>query len=193
MAEPIIITDPNGLSDLSFQLSTLALNEPGSGPQPQLHIKLVLLQPLANPEMLSNCRTSTEWVMRTEWGFERGHHKDEFLNIQPLSAAWRQAMKTTTSITKVTFDLSLPRPDGSSDEFQEVFWDTKLSKLSCLALTTQHVMTMVVTLATAMKMRTTGDLSFDLTYCESKTTRGMLVLERQLQNLSDYKRPVQVG
>lgn len=149
MAEPFTITDPAALSDLSFQVATLALNEAGSGSQPGLHIKLVLLQPLEKPEMLAQCRTYTTKLF-PRLGLRPRNERNfygEPLDMQPLSSAWRQALRNTTAMTKVTFDLSLPKPERNSREFQKVFFDTNVPRSEGLVISTQQVMTMTLLLA----------------------------------------------
>jgi hypothetical protein len=132
MVETQRITEPSLLSDITTRLSSLSIetSKPShSGSQIQ-QAKLVLLQPLANADMLAACRNPDSRLIRKPNGFVCGTSNYEYLDIRPLSVAWRQAVTKVPPISQVTFDLTLPKPEGdeksTSGAFQKVFWDTAM-------------------------------------------------------------------
>jgi hypothetical protein len=145
---------------------------------------LVLLQPLANPDMLTACHPPNTF---TEY---------QYLNIQPLSLEWRQALINITPITHLILDLTLPRPLPPSSssgelEFQKIYWDTGIPSEGGTAVLTRDVMTMVLTIATGMRMRADGVLKFEVMYdlSEGVTPNAMRLLQKHLMELEkEYKK-----
>jgi hypothetical protein len=132
MVETQRITELSLLSDITTRLSSLSIetSKPShSGSQIQ-QAKLVLLQPLANADMLAACRNPDSRLIRKPNGFVCGTSNYEYLDIRALSVAWRQAVTKVPPISQVTFDLTLPKPEGdeksTSGAFQKVFWDTAM-------------------------------------------------------------------
>jgi hypothetical protein len=199
MVEAQRITEPRLLSNITTGLSNLSIEatkSSHSGSEAQ-QVKLVLLQPLANIDMLTACRNPDSRLIRKSDGSVCGTSNHEYLDIRPLSLAWRQAVTKVPPISHITFDLTLPRPvedeKSTSGEFQKVYWDTAVPKEGGLAVGTQDVMTLAITLATGTRMRADGILKFRITYDETEgaSLRGVKLLEKQLLALEpEYKVPV---
>src|SRR5262249_35821334 len=146
------ISAPSSPSDVTIGLSSLTIEPPKlevstSGSQ----TKLAILQPLANAAMLAACRDPNSRFLRKEDGTICGPSNDEYLNIRPLSAAWRQAANQAANqaapISDVVFDVTLPKGDESNGSgFQKVHWETSMPHEGGVAVYTQDVMTLVITL-----------------------------------------------
>ncbi|KAF7160350.1 hypothetical protein CNMCM6106_007791 [Aspergillus hiratsukae] len=83
MSEAETITERDGLNEfiITAGLSSLSTGTPEASPQsapPTQQARLVLLQPLANPDMLEACRNPHSRVIRRSNGLR------EFLDIPPL-------------------------------------------------------------------------------------------------------------
>jgi hypothetical protein len=174
MTEPRRIADPSLLTDITTGLSSL--NIEASEPQPTT---LVLLQPLANASMLAACRPQTS------------SSKYEFLKIQPLSLAWRQAIIKIPPIPHIIFDLSLPKPPPPPSpspgevEFQKIYSDAAFPAKGGLGVLIRDVMMMVVTIATETRMRAEGKVKFEVVFDETENVApaGLKLLEKQLSAL----------
>jgi hypothetical protein len=187
MAEACRITDPSqlatGMPRLGIEASATD-STPSEGLLQTSPPILVLLQPLANPDMLTACRRPSTYT------------SNQYLNIQPLSLKWRQALTNIAPITQIIFDLTLPcplPPSSSSGglEFQKIYWDTGIPPEGGLAVLVRDVTTMVVTIATGMRMRADGVLKFDVVYDQSEgvTLKAMNLLQKQLRELEkEYKK-----
>lgn len=197
MTESQRITEPSSLSDITIGLYSLNIEipEPSHSESRIQHVKLVLLQPLANADMLAVCRNPGSRFLRNQDGVIVGPSNHEWLNILPLSKAWRQAVTKAAPIPQVTFDLTLPKRDENTSTFQPVYWETSMPEEGGLGLVTRDVMTLVITLATGMRMRANGDLRFELIYNKSDgvRTKAMESLKKQLLALAQYKAPVKDG
>jgi hypothetical protein len=198
MDEARRITEPSLLSDITIGLSNLSIETSGPSQLSQIQqATLVLLQPLANADMLATCRNPDSQVVRKPDGSACGTSNHEYLNIKSLSVAWRQAVVKAPPISEITFDLALPKPeeDGkiTGNAFKKVYWDTAMPQGGGLAVHTRDVMTLAVTIATGTRMRADGELRFRVTYDESDgvSLRAMKQLEKQLLALGpEYKTPV---
>jgi hypothetical protein len=187
MAEACRITDPfqlaSGMPRLGIEASETD-STPSEGLLQTSPPILVLLQALANPDMLTACRRPSTYT------------SNQYLNIQPLSLKWRQALPNIAPITHLIFDLTLPRPLPPSSssgglEFQKIYWDTRIPSEGGLAVLVRDVTTMVVTIATGMRMRADGVLKFDVVYDQSEgvTPKAMNLLQKQLRELEkEYKK-----
>jgi hypothetical protein len=192
------LTDPRLLqeSELSIDLSCLSIEpfQPSSvlSSQTQRRI-LALLQPLLNPETLEACRDPSSRIVRNPNGSVCGTSNREYLNISQLSKAWRQALLKVPPIADVVFDLILPKEhenSKASSQFQRIYWDTAMpSEGVSLGIHARDVMTMVVTIATEMRMRVDGNICFDITYDETEgiSMKGMALLRKQLLALAEAK------
>jgi hypothetical protein len=178
MVEAQRITEPNLLSSLTIGLSNLSIDT--SKPPQTPPTTLALLQPLASPNLLASCRDPDSRLVRKSNGSVCGTSNNEYLNIQPLSLAWRQAVIKAPPISQLTFDLALPKHKG-----EKVYWDTALPREGGLAVRTQDVMTLAITIATGTRMRADGVLKFGVTYDETEgvSLRAMKLLEKQLSAL----------
>lgn len=190
------ISAPSSPSDITIGLSSLAIEPPKlevstSGPQTMLAI----LQPLANAAMLAACRNPNSRFLRMGDGTICGPSNYEYLNIRPLSAAWRlamnQAASNLTPISDVMFDVTLPKGGESNGSgFQKVYWETtSIPPEGGIAVYTQDVMTLVITLATAVRMRSSGEVRLGLTYdlAEGVAPSSMAALKKQLHRLANFK------
>ncbi|RJE20682.1 hypothetical protein PHISCL_06981 [Aspergillus sclerotialis] len=180
------ITDANQLQEFSISTRQSLNNKPPrtSSPEPTPQkepVDLILLQPLANRDMFNKCR---DRPCDRFWGTE------EDLNIQPLGKAWRQALMRIPPIPRLVFDVALPSL-GESEKWKRVrklFWDRAdtCAGQEGFAVCVRDVTTLVITIATEMRMRAGGDVSCEVRYDE--TDEGLLtamkVLERQLLAIS---------
>lgn len=198
MAEAERITDPSLLQESSIvtKLSSLTINAskqpPESALQPPPQVKLVLLQPLANAEMLESCHDSSLNQGLKSDGSVYTMPKYEGLDIRPLSKAWRGALMKVPPITHLTFDLSLPKEvENTKGSFRKVHWDTDMPRDGGVAVNAQRVMTLVITIATEIRMRAAGDVRFEVTYGENDgaSLKAMTLLKKQLLALTEYKAP----
>ncbi|CAL5868548.1 uncharacterized protein PFLUO_LOCUS2775 [Penicillium psychrofluorescens] len=192
------ITDPGQIleSDLSVGLFNQAIEtpEPGSSSQPHMRqARLHLLQPLATPAMLAACRNQGSHVLLSLSGPSNEPVGHDYLDISALSKAWRQALSKVPPISRLTFNLSLPKPDSGEGEgerevaFEKVYWETTAPESGKhLAVLARDVMTMVITMATATRMRVQGDVRFEVLYdeVEGASPRGMKLLKKQLLAIS---------
>ena len=194
-AEPI--TDPSHLqeshitivlSNLSIETSKLS-SESASWTQ---QTKLVLLQPLANADTLEVCREPDSRLVHKPNGSVCGTSNHEYLDIRPLSKAWRQALTKVPPISQLTFDLALPKEDEKSKgSFQNVYWDTAMPQEVSLGVHARDVMTLVITIATEIRMRADGDVRFEVAYddTEGVSLKAMTLLKKQLFALSETTAP----
>lgn len=200
------ITDPSQIqeSDLSIKLSNFAIEtpEPGSGsPSQQARVRLDLLQPLATPTMLAACRNPASRVVPFPDGRTSDAVGHEYLDISALSRAWRAALVQVPPVSRLTFNLSLPKPDnggkgeGEGEDgngFQKIYWDTATpARGQHLAVLARDVMQMVNTIATTMRMRGQGDVRFEVVYDEDEdedegvSVKAMELLKKQLLAITE--------
>jgi hypothetical protein len=97
-----------------------------------------------------------------EDGSEGQPSNSEYLNIAPLSQAWRHAMANTVPRAEVVFDIRLPVISEESDP--KIYWDTNLPRDGGLAVPMQKVLTMALTIAIAVRMRVKGVCRFGVCY-----------------------------
>ncbi len=95
-------------------------------------------------------------------------------------------MAKITPISQVMFDLTLPKEDESTPELEKVYWDTATPREGGLAVRTQDVMTLAITIATGIKMRGSGDARFGVAYDETEGVSPSVValLQKQLLTLA---------
>lgn len=182
--------------DLLIGLSNLSVTrtEPESPSQSstQQQVRLALLQPLAQPAMLAASRDPSSKIVRFPDGRASDSSGPEFLDLSALRKAWGQTVKKLLPLSRIAFDLRLPRPpDGSEAAFSpKLYWDTATPSSPGrhhLALRTPDVMRMAVGLATVTRMRVPGEVRFELVYDESDgvADRAMKSLEKQLRAIAD--------
>lgn len=192
------ITDPSQIqeSDLSIGLSNLAIGtpEPGSPSQPQTRqARLDLLQPLATPAMLAACCNPASRVVHFPDGRASDAIGHEYLDISALGRAWRQALAKVPPVSRLTFNLSLPKPDNDGegeDAFQKVYWDTATpARGQHLAVLARDVMRVVMNIATTMQMRVQGDVHFEVVYDEDEAVslKAMELLKKQLLAITEAR------
>lgn len=147
LKQPLIINSAEQLTALDFSNLPLA---PGSNVEnsnqiqdlqrdPNPDFVLRLLQPLADPEVLAQCRGSQSNTSTSSF---------EELNVQHLSTTWRRALAAAPPIPSLTFDLALP------DLRIEEAGITKVLRWNeSLAIIEQDVINLVHSIATVMRMR----------------------------------------
>lgn len=182
-------TDPDSLPEPSAQFGALSIDpvDPTSKPS---QVTLVLLQPLAQHEMLSKCRNPDSRIVWATDGTRCGVRNHEFLDIQALGKAWRQVWSKTTVPDHLVFDLRMPVNTEEKADFQSIYWDTGLPMMEGgLAVRTPDVTVLVITLATASRMRSDRPIKFDIIYTEEEgvASNHMADLRAQLTALSAYK------
>jgi hypothetical protein len=186
MAEAQRITDPGLLSDTTVGLS-------GHNVEVPRRVTLVLLQPLAKPEVLAACRHPKSSLIHNTDDAVFGAWDYEYLDIRPLSVLWRQAVREAAPISDVTFDLSMPKGDKGTKLAEKVYWDISMPQ-GGIGVISREVMSMVITLATGIRMRVGGDLRFGIIYDERDGMPSPKIarLESQLLALAKYKAPGKV-
>ncbi|RFU31595.1 hypothetical protein B7463_g4714, partial [Scytalidium lignicola] len=189
MAEAQRITDPSllsittGLSNLNIGTSKL----PDSGSATQ-KLTLVLLQPLANADMLAAC-CGTDSRLGPNPDSSNHQILRKNLNIRPLSKAWRQAVMKVPPISDLTFNLTLPKGDKNTSLSQRLYWEIATPQEGGLIIETKQVMYIATTIATEMRMRSQGDVRFEVIYDKADGTslRAMSLLKKQLLALAEFK------
>jgi hypothetical protein len=76
-------------------------------------------------------------------------------------------------------------------EFQKIYWDTGIPSEGGTAVLSRDVLTIVVTIATGMRMRADGVLKFEVVYDQSEgvTPNAMKLLQKHLRELEkEYKK-----
>jgi hypothetical protein len=188
MTEAEAITEPDLLDEfcITAGLSTLSTGTSGVSPESAPLTKkarLVLLQPLANPDILQACRNPHVRAPRSS---RRLH---EFLDIRPLSKAWRHATIKVPPFSHLIFDLTLPKQhERHNDPFHKVYWDVAMPRGDGLGVHVQDVMNLVIIIATETRIRAKGNVCFELVYDETdRVARGAVAcLNRQLLALQQF-------
>lgn len=179
MSENMRIVDPSQLADFTRSEST----EDG-------HVTLALLHPLNTKEMFDRCRTNTPDVIRNQYGEACGTTDVETLNLDPLAAAWRKAVKEVASITKITFDITLPQVPREQEEGRQsrIHWETDPPARGGFSAPSMVVLRLVAALATATRMWVGGEMSFKLTYdsAQHPPETAMERLEKHLEVLAKH-------
>ena len=175
------ITDPAQLHESDLAASPDNAGETTQQATPRL--RLVLLQPLADPAMFAVCRDPT--VIG---------HETLYLDISALDKAWRHALANVPPTPHITFDLSLPNPVDDSQAPLKIYWDTATPPTKQhMAIVTRNVMRLVASLATVTRMRVQGEVHFGLVYdeVEGVSTRAMDLLSGQLKGIAKAKGTLQ--
>ncbi|KAF4211778.1 hypothetical protein CNMCM8980_008686 [Aspergillus fumigatiaffinis] len=194
MTELDLVTDPDDLNEFHITAGLSSLNTGGSAaspdPAPRTRtVKLVLLQPLANPDMLAACRNPDSRVTRRSTGNSGDTSTSEFLDIRPLSKAWRQATMNVPPFSHLIFDLTLPKAnEARNDSFRKVYWDIGMPQGDTLSVETRDVMNLVVTIATETRIRAKGNVCFEIVYDEDEgaAPRVLTRLDKQLLALQKF-------
>ncbi|EAW23692.1 uncharacterized protein NFIA_032560 [Aspergillus fischeri NRRL 181] len=169
MTELELVTDPDHLNEFHITAGLSSLNTGTSGPSPEpaprtRKVKLVLLQPLANPDMLATCRNPVARVTRRSTGSVDGTSTSEFLDIRPLTN------------------------EGRNDSFRKVYWDIGMPQGDTLSVEARDVMNLVVTIATETRIRVKGNVCFEMVYDEAEgvAPRVLTRLDKQLLALQQF-------
>ena len=189
------ITDPAQLqeSDLAVKLSDLDLAGETTQ-QATRRLRLVLLQPLADPAMFAACRNpapNTTPLVNGRVSDVVGH---ECLDISALDKAWRHALANVPPTPHITFDLSLPKPVDDSQAPPKIYWDTATPPTGQhVAILARNVMRLVASLATVTRVRVQVEVHFGLGYdeVEGVSARGMERLRKQLNDIAKAKGTLQ--
>lgn len=193
MSQAERITDPNHLRDYCGENGLLSLSDDASKLSSELasklqQVELVILQPLANTDMVDNCRDPESRVIRRPNGSLCGASNCEYLNLQPLSKSWRNELMKVPPISKLIFDVTLPKKgEKNNGSATKVYWDTAMPQEDCFGIHTRDVMTLVITIATETRMRTNGGVLFEVIYDDTEgiSLKGMARLKKQLLALSN--------
>jgi hypothetical protein len=195
MAESHRILEPSLLSDLETVPASCDIesNQQVTSGSRARQVTLVLLQPLANDNVLAACRDPPSRSIHKEDGSVCGMSNHEYLDLRPLGIIWRRAVAGVAPISRLTFELTLPQNVENTDSFTKVYWDTALPRQGGLVVLAQRIMTLVITLATATRIRAKGDVQFEVLYdrAEGISLKAMSGLEEQLQAIAQYKPPKQ--
>jgi len=93
---------------------------------------------------------------------------------------------------EVTFDVTLPTKESitTPSNTQELYWEDTVPSEGGAAIITQEVMNLAISLATAIRMRTKGDLCFKVTSEDHERTQPIVrwnLLQKQLLALAKHK------
>lgn len=153
--------------------------------------KLAILNPLNDSQMLAACRDpSTRFIICCDGSILRRANY-ETLNLYPLGQAWRKAIIDLPPPYEVTFDLTMTKKEMTPPpaKNEKLYWEDTGPRSEAdagLTIVTQHVMNLVIDLATAMRMRAKGDLSFKITSYDDEPGRSFprwRLLRKQLDAL----------
>ncbi|KAI9151380.1 hypothetical protein HJFPF1_08582 [Paramyrothecium foliicola] len=124
--------------------------------------KLALLQPLADAKILDRCREQASREVRQQPGENKRRARDQqILNIQQLGKAWRQTLAQMPPFQHIVFDLTLPKQD--QDANAKVYWESGIPDgKEAVGLRRSEVASLIMTIATATKMRLRGNVSFEM-------------------------------
>ena len=177
------------LRDIIYSTSSLSIETQSDS---ALCIRLALLRPIANTEMLTACRNPNSRFLRDCQGSIVRPSNHETLDIRPLSLAWRQVIANVSPSHEVTFDVTLPTKESitTPSDTQEIYWEDTGPSEEGISIITQHVMNLAISLATAIRMRTKGELCFRVTSDDHELTKPILrwnLLQKQLLALAEYK------
>jgi hypothetical protein len=177
------------LRDIIYSTSSLSIETQSDSAR---CIRLALLHPLANTEMLAACRNPNSRFLRNCKGSIVRPSNHETLDIRPLGLAWRQVMANVSPFYEVTFDVTLQTKESitTPSNTQELYWEDTVPSEGGVAIITQEVMNLVICLATAIRMRTKGDLCFKVTSDDHELTHPILrwnLLQKQLLALAKHK------
>jgi len=187
------ITDPSLLCDLSARMFQLRLDDSETCPRNPPAVELAILQPLANPDILAACRNRRPPQVHGDGNSPMNINSldyQEQLNLRELGLAWRRALASIDPLQNVVFELALPEvtPDSgrSRGAAAEIYWMHKMPRGGCLYVEPHQVIRLITTLATALRMRSDGDVRFDVKYIKGEgDARLMQLLRRQLFALAE--------
>lgn len=164
------------LKDIIISTSSLSIEaQSNSGPC----ITLLLLQALADLGMLTACRDPSSRFLRGCDDTVVRPSNQETLNIGPLGLAWRKIIADMPPYCKIIFDLSLPATP-------KLYWEDATPGEESTFIITQHVMNLVITFPTAIKMRADEDLNFNITVSDQPLRWKLL--QTQLLALAEHQK-----
>lgn len=177
------------LRDIVYSTSSLSIETQSDSAR---CIRLALLRSIANTEMLAACRNPNSRFLRNCEGSILRPSNHETLDIRPLSLAWRQVIANVSPSYEVTFDVTLPTEESitTPSNTQELYWEDTSPSEGGAAIITQDVMNLAISLATAIRMRTKGELCFRVTSDDHELTQPISrwnLLQKQLLALAEYK------
>lgn len=178
------ITEPNHLRNYCGENGLSSLSK-------LQQVELAILQPLANADLFDNCRDPESRTMRNRNGSLGGASNCKYLNIQPLSKSWRDELLKVPPVSRLIFDLTLPkRGENNNGSAIKVYWDTAMPEEDCFGIHIRDVMTLVVTIATESRMRTNGAVSFEVIYDDTEgiSLKATALLKKQLLALSNINK-----
>ncbi|KAI0158146.1 hypothetical protein GGR57DRAFT_500263 [Xylariaceae sp. FL1272] len=165
------ISDPSQLPNTTIEATR---SEPQSQSQSQTgQLRLVLLQPLANPSMLAACRNPSSRILRFPDGSASNGIGDENLDL-----------------TQNPADAS---PSGRDAEeggtkFQQIYWNTSTPLNGRhVTISAGDVMRLAVTIATVTRIKIKGHVDFGVSFDNENGPSGkaMRLLRSQLQAIAN--------
>ncbi|PYI33235.1 hypothetical protein BP00DRAFT_424103 [Aspergillus indologenus CBS 114.80] len=175
--------DPSVLHDFYRVEELSPLGSKSTSIPHQHQATIALLQPLRNTDILESCRQprATPYT-----GCRNARHA--YLNLDPLSKAWRQQMMKLPPFARLVFDLTLPPRD--TRQSPEIYGDDNIPEKVCCVVETRDIMTLVRSIALTTVMRAKRKVaSFDVVFNQEDgvSVKGMEILKGQLVALSQAK------
>ncbi|PYH80489.1 hypothetical protein BO82DRAFT_355455 [Aspergillus uvarum CBS 121591] len=175
--------DPSVLHDFYHAEELPPLGSESTSIPHQRQATIALLQPFWNTNILESCRQSRA---TTNTGFRDARY--EYLNLDPLSKAWRQQMMKLPLFARLVFDLTLPPRDTCHSP--EIYGDQKIPEKVCCVVETRDTMNLVRSIALTTVMRAKSKVvSFDVVFNQEDGlfVEGIKILKGQLVALSQAK------
>lgn len=183
-------TDPRVLASPE-ELAILAQDQQGTSVA--LHVKLLLLQPLSNAQVLQASRNPGSKFIRDAAGNKCGPSNDEYLDLSYLGKSWRTVwldfLRNTTPAS-IAFDGALPVARSEAGDEQKIRWDIDPHESGGIYVMQRDFQILAITLATEARMCLKGDIKL---YNANESLQGwhlksLKEFEEHLQKLSNYKR-----
>ena len=137
---------------------------------PRLHITLQLLHALEDDTLLAESRNARSKFMRDEHGPRYDSPSDsEYFDLTAVGKAWRKAMLSVPPnlIDRVTFDQTLPQTLQIDGQEVPLHWETTLTGAG-VAVLTMDVSSLVINMATVLRMRRGGGVTFVVAYDDAE-------------------------
>lgn len=168
---------PNELSEFARHAQ-----DTESGP---VHITLRLLHALEDETLLVQSRNPGSKFMRDSDGLRYDSPiENEYFNLTAVGKAWRQAMLSMplNLVERVTFDQTLPQTLHINGKTLSLHWETTLTDAG-VAVLTMEVSSLIVGMATVLRMRRSGGVTFNVVYDDIERP-----MDSHVQDLDDTLR-----
>lgn len=182
MANRHIFSHPNQLSEFARHVQQDAEPAP-------VHIKLELLHALEDDVLLAESRNPASKFMRDGNGPRYDcPSEQEYLNITALGKMWREAMRSVPPklVESITFDQTLPQTLQIDGGELSLHWETTLTSAG-VAVLTMDVSNLIISMATVLRMRRGGSVTFNVMYDDTERPIDSHVreLDKILHKLSE--------